>query len=100
MSSQLEAILKQAQGLSPEEQLELIRQLTEQVSTQSETGSKSKRKATEFYGVAPNLLSGMDAQVWIEQLRSEWDEREDLLRRQPFPCKPAYPPSPLRDKNL
>jgi hypothetical protein len=55
MSSLLEAILKQAQGLSREEQLELIRQLTEQVSTQSETQAKPKHKVTEFYGVTPNL---------------------------------------------
>ncbi|WP_017655151.1 hypothetical protein [Fortiea contorta] len=79
MSSQLEAILKQAQGLSTEEQLELIRQLTEQVSTQSETQAKPKRQVTDFYGIAPNLLSGMDAQEWVEQLRSEWDERESMF---------------------
>jgi hypothetical protein len=83
MSSLLEAILKQAQRLSPEEQLELIQQLTQQVSTQLETPAKPKHNVTEFYGVAPNLLSGMDAQVWVDQLRSEWDEREGLFRQQP-----------------
>jgi hypothetical protein len=72
MSPQLEAVLKQAQGLSPSEQLTLIERLSGQVSTQSETAAKPKRKATEFYGVAPNLLSGMDAQVWVDQLRDEW----------------------------
>ena len=82
MSSQLEAVLKQAQELSQEEQFELVRQLT-QVSTQPRDGAKPKRKVTEFYGIAPNLLSGMDAQVWVSQLRDEWDEREALLRRQP-----------------
>lgn len=82
MSSQLEAVLKQAQGLSQEEQLELVRQLT-QVSTQLQAGVKPKHKVTEFYGIAPNLLSGMDAQVWVSQLRDEWDEREALLRQQP-----------------
>ncbi len=82
MSPQLEAVLKQAQGLSTSEQLQLIERLTGQVSTQSETARLPKRKATEFYGVAPNLLSGMDAQVWVSQLRDEWDERESLLRRQ------------------
>ncbi|BAY66440.1 hypothetical protein NIES22_65790 [Calothrix brevissima NIES-22] len=80
MSSLLEAILKQAQGLSREEQLELIQHLTEQVSTQPETPRLPKRKVTEFYGVAPNLLSGIDAQVWVDQLRSEWDERESTFR--------------------
>jgi hypothetical protein len=79
MSPQLEAVIKQAQGLSPREQLELIECLTGQVSIQLETGRLPKRKATEFYGVASNLLSGMDAQVWVDQLRDEWDERESLL---------------------
>jgi hypothetical protein len=82
MSSQLEAVLKQAQRLSLEEQLELIRQLT-QVSTQPQAEAKPKRKVTDFYGIAPNLLSGIDAQVWVSQLRDEWDEREALLRQQP-----------------
>lgn len=77
MSPQLEAVLKQALGLSPSEQLELIQHLTGQVSTQPETEIRPKRKVTEFYGVAPNLLSGMDAQVWVNNFRDEWDERED-----------------------
>lgn len=78
MSPQLEAVLKQAQKLSHSEQLQLIERLTGQVSTQSETAQLPKRKATEFYGVAPNLLSEMDATVWVSQLRDEWDERESL----------------------
>jgi ABC-type transporter Mla subunit MlaD len=61
--------LKQAQSLSLEEQLELIRQLTAQASTQFSVGAKTKRKVTDFYSVAPNLLSGIDAQVWVSQLR-------------------------------
>jgi hypothetical protein len=78
MSPQLEAILEQAQGLPREEQLELIRKLTEQRDMQLSDEAKPKRKVTDFYGVAPNLLSGMDAQVWVEQLRSEWDKRRDV----------------------
>jgi hypothetical protein len=75
MSPQLETILKQVQMLSRSEQIELIRQLTLQLSTPLEVkGAKAKRKVTDFYGVAPNLLSGMDAQVWVNQLRSEWEK--------------------------
>jgi hypothetical protein len=82
MTPRLEAILDQVQMLSRSEQLELIRQLTLQVSTPLEVeGAKAKRKVTDFYGVAPNLLSGMDAQVWVNELRSEWDEREASLRQ-------------------
>lgn len=83
MSPQLEVVLKQAQGLSLSEQLELIQHLTAQVSTQPVSGALPKRKVTEFYRVAPNLLSGMDAQMWVDNLRDEWDERESLVRRQP-----------------
>jgi hypothetical protein len=56
MSPQLEAVLKEAQGLSRQEQLELIRQLTGQLSTQSEQVVQPKHKVTEFFGVAPNFV--------------------------------------------
>jgi hypothetical protein len=55
MSSQLEAVLKQAQGLSLEDQLELIRQLT-QVSTQPQAEAKPKRKVTEFLRDCPQFI--------------------------------------------
>jgi len=31
---------------------------------------------TDFYGIAPNLLGGEDAQAWVNQIRGEWEERE------------------------
>ncbi|BAZ17950.1 hypothetical protein NIES4071_98310 [Calothrix sp. NIES-4071] len=34
--------------------------------------------------MAPNLLSGMDAQVWVDKLRDEWDEREPYARKRLF----------------
>ncbi|MBF2014753.1 MAG: hypothetical protein IGS23_05995 [Rivularia sp. T60_A2020_040] len=80
MSQQLEAVLKQALELSPQEQLELIRYLSTKVSVQLDIGVKPKRDIADFYAVAPNLLSGVDAQVWVSQLRDEWDEREPNLR--------------------
>ncbi|BAZ05129.1 hypothetical protein [Calothrix sp. NIES-3974] len=76
MSQQLERIFRQALELSPQEQLELIERLNSQAFVQSEARVKSKRNVMDFYAVAPNLLSGMDAQVWVSQLRDEWNERE------------------------
>jgi hypothetical protein len=82
MSQQLETVFRQALKLSPLEQLELIERLSSQASIQSEVGVKPKRNVIDFYGVAPNLLSGVDAQVWVSQFRDEWDERESNLNPQ------------------
>lgn len=81
MSQQLETILSQALELSPQEQLELIERLSSQVSVKL-IGVKPKRNVMDFYATAPNLLSGMDAQVWVSQFRDEWDERESNLNPQ------------------
>jgi hypothetical protein len=32
------------------------------------SANRIRRKVTEFFGVAPNLLSKIDAQVWVSQL--------------------------------
>lgn len=34
--------------------------------------NKPKRKLSDFYGIAPNLLGGQDAQEWVNELRQEW----------------------------
>jgi hypothetical protein len=61
MTPRLEAILDQVQMLSRSEQLELIRQLTLQVSTPLEVeGAKAKRKVTDLYGSMNCVRSGMN----------------------------------------
>ena len=69
----LESILQQARQLSPEERLQLISRLAESDGdTHGET--KTRRHWREIAGIAPNLMQGADAQVWVSQNRREADE--------------------------
>ncbi len=75
MSPLLQDLLQQAEQLSYEERLELIRGVAESLKSQPNQTS-GKRKLSEFRGIAPNLLEGRDAQDWVNELRGEWEERE------------------------
>lgn len=79
MNLTLQQLLEQAEQLPASEQLELISRLAEQLHRKSTKAAKPKRKIGEFFGVAPNLLNGEDAQEWVNQLRDEWSDREDAL---------------------
>lgn len=79
MSELLQELLKQAEQLSTEEQVQLIEHLANRVKIQQQ--NQPKRKISDFYGIAPNLLGGQDAQEWVNELRQEWQEREDSLRK-------------------
>jgi hypothetical protein len=48
----------------------LVKQMKQSVEAVAVT-PKPKYKVTDFYGIAPNLLEGMDAQEWVNQLRDE-----------------------------
>ena len=78
MSPLLEAILKQVQQLSNDDRLELIQQVAEQMKS-CPAEPKRKHKVSEFRGIAPNLLEGKDAQDWVNELRSEWDDLEKQI---------------------
>jgi len=79
MSLLVEQVLSEIEQLTLVEQMEVLEHLVQQMkqSVQGVTvNKKPKRKLSEFRGIAPNLLEGMDAQEWVNQLRSEWDDRE------------------------
>lgn len=78
MSLLLQALLQQAEQLTPEERLELIRQVAEGLKQSEIIGAAKpkKHRVSEFYGIAPNLLEGKDAQEWVNELRDEWSDRE------------------------
>jgi hypothetical protein len=79
MSPLLEEVLKQVEQLTPEDRRELIRQVSQGLADQP--GSKRlKHRLSEFRGIAPDLLQSKDAQEWVNELRDEWDEREQHLR--------------------
>ena len=68
MSKELTDLVMKAKELSPEEQLYLISYLAENLRG-CEIKQKPRRKATEFIGVAPNHLGGMDAQEYVTRMR-------------------------------
>jgi hypothetical protein len=77
MSPQLEQILQQINQLSSTEQAEVLQHLTHPIKTvQSSTPTQTKHRASSFYGKAPNMLQGLDAQAWVNSERDEWAERE------------------------
>ena len=74
MSPLLKQVLQEIEQLTMEEQLEVISHATEQLKQRTLTQLNPKRSWQELRGIAPNLLNGQDAQEWVNQLRTEWDE--------------------------
>ena len=68
MSKELFDVIKQADALTPDEQLQLIAHLTQKLR-RCEIKRKPRRKVTDFAGIAPNLLRGMDAQEYVTRMR-------------------------------
>lgn len=83
MNPLVETLLKQAKQLPQEDCLELISRLTDQIRVQNSSVSSPKHKVSEFRGIFPNLLAGVDSQTWVNQLRDEWDNREERLHPEP-----------------
>jgi hypothetical protein len=79
MSPLLQEILNQVKQLPVGDRQELIRQLSEEIHDHTTAPPQPKRSWRELRGIAPNLLNGQDAQEWVNELRSEWDEREQCL---------------------
>ncbi len=66
------SIMKQASKLSLQERRELVRLLTEAISRSEEP---QKRSILELAGLGEDLWKGIDPQEYVNQLRSEWDDR-------------------------
>lgn len=76
-------VLRQAQQLPPEQQLELLARLAERIRNSYGDQLKPKRRRSwlELEGAAPYPLLGEDAQAWVTRTRREGDEhREQMLR--------------------
>ena len=79
-------IIKRANELSPEEQMELIAHLAEQARRTLQTIPES-RQWRELYGAAPYPLLGSDAQEWVSRTRREADSsRERPWKTSPPSC--------------
>ncbi len=79
MNPLIEPLLRQAEQLPQEARLELISRLVDQLRMQNAPLSR-KRRVSEFRGIAPKLLMGMDAQIWVNELRDEWSDRSTGLQ--------------------
>jgi hypothetical protein len=76
MSPLLEEVLRQAEQLAPEERLALVEKVMEGLKQSEHSSPSVRHQVSDFYGIAPNLLEGRDAQEWVNALRDEWSERE------------------------
>ncbi|MEY3334910.1 MAG: hypothetical protein RLZZ176_3215 [Cyanobacteriota bacterium] len=79
MSLSIERVLSEIDQLTLVEQMRVLEHLVKQIKQSVEAVTvtpKPKYKVTDFYGIAPDLLEGIDAQEWVNQLRNEWEERE------------------------
>lgn len=78
----LNDMIKQADKLTPDEQLRLATYLVDRARA-AYPAVKPRRKWAEIRGIARPSLFGEDAQAWVSRTRREGDERrEQQLRRQ------------------
>jgi len=70
----LETIIEQTETLSPDEISELIKILADKLVNLSQKTTK-KHHLIELAGLGAEIWEGIDAQEYVNQLRSEWDER-------------------------
>jgi hypothetical protein len=81
MSPLLEQVLQQIEQLTPEERLELIRQVAEGLKKSTSIDEQPKTQWSDLKGLAPYPMMGEDAQAWVSRTRREADEhRERVLR--------------------
>jgi hypothetical protein len=67
-------ILQQARTLSVEERKELIKSLVDSLDV-PEVATRQQRRFSELRGLGKEIWEGIDAQEYVNRLRSEWDER-------------------------
>jgi len=73
-----EQVVRQAEQLTQQQQLELIEHLAARLRAEQEAGGKRPRWE-DLAGTAPYPLCGEDAQEYISRMRDEWEEREKNL---------------------
>lgn len=67
-------ILQQAKTLSGQERKALVKLLVDSLDV-SEAAPRQQRRLSELRGPGKEIWEGIDAQEYVDQLRSEWDER-------------------------
>ena len=70
----LTEILQQAKTLSGQDRKELVKLLVDSLDV-PEAVPRQQRRLSELRGLGKEIWEGIDAQEYVDQLRSEWDER-------------------------
>ncbi len=76
MNPLLTKILQEIEQLTVEEKFQVITYTTEQLKRQTVIPKIPKRSLRDLRGISPNVLEGKDAQEWVNELRQEWQIRE------------------------
>jgi hypothetical protein len=71
----VQEIIQEAKALSAEEREQLIQALANMQSLLPQPTANKKRSLIELAGLGKEIWEGVDAQEYINQLRSEWDHR-------------------------
>ena len=64
---------EQIRHLTPEQKLRLIALIAQELAEDSP--KRPRRSIMELHGLGAEIWQGIDAQEYVEQLRSEWDDR-------------------------
>ena len=67
-------ILQQARTLSPEDRKELVKQMIDLLEV-GEAHPGPSRRLSELRGLGKEIWEGIDAQDYVDRMRSEWDSR-------------------------
>jgi hypothetical protein len=67
-------ILQQAKTLSVQERKELVKLLIDSLDV-PEAVPCQQRRLSELRGLGKEIWEGIEAQEYVNQLRSQWDER-------------------------
>jgi len=75
MATDIEEIYQQyLKPLSTEDRLHLIAMLARDLASAA-IPSRRKRNVLELHGLSKEIWEGLDAQVYVNSLREEWDHR-------------------------
>lgn len=68
-------VLEKAKALTTNERKELVKLLIDTLDVEPMSQSPAKHSILELAGLGADIWQGIDAQEYVDQLRSEWDHR-------------------------
>jgi hypothetical protein len=71
----LDDIVREVRALPVTERKRLIGLIVDTLTEPEPSSVKKKRSILEFEGMGAEIWQGIDAQEYVDKLRSEWDDR-------------------------